>query len=251
MHWIYFSPHIDDAALSCGGLIWEQSQAEETVEIWTICAGDPPPGPLTPFAEALHQRWGMSREAAGLRRLEDLESCSRLCAYPRHFPLPDCIYRRSELDEAPLYPSEESLFGPLHPEEGTLVGALAARLVLQLPPEAELVSPLAIGNHVDHQLTRRALERIRRRLWYYADFPYAMKETALFTEMAQSGWLTRLFLLSEAALLAWGDAVAAHRSQMSTFWADEERMRAELGDFSRSQGGMRLWQPPKPGRSWR
>jgi len=42
MHWIYLSPHLDDAVLSCGGIIWQQVQSGHQVEIWTICAADPP-----------------------------------------------------------------------------------------------------------------------------------------------------------------------------------------------------------------
>src|SRR5512139_3118661 len=75
MHWIYLSPHLDDAALSCGGLIWEQVHAGDTVSVWTICAGDPPNGSLSPFAEALHARWQSGIEAAVLRREEDVTSC--------------------------------------------------------------------------------------------------------------------------------------------------------------------------------
>jgi LmbE family N-acetylglucosaminyl deacetylase len=244
MNWIYFSPHIDDAALSCGGLIYQQSQAGETVQIWTICAGDPPAGPLTPFAELLHTRWKLGREAAAQRRLEDLDSCARLCAFPRHFPLPDCIYRRSELDGSPLYPSEESIFAHLHPEEESQISELAARLALQLPAEAQLVSPLALGNHVDHQLTRRALERLGRPLWYYPDYPYAEKEGSVLAELAQTGWRGQEFPLSPAALEAWGDAILAHRSQVSTFWEDEAAMRQALEAYAETQGGVRLWRAP-------
>ena len=78
MDWIYLSPHLDDAALSLGGLIWEQTQAGKRVSIWTICAGNPPPGDFSPFAEALHARWEVGRDAMEERRTEDIESCKRL-----------------------------------------------------------------------------------------------------------------------------------------------------------------------------
>ncbi len=58
MRWIYISPHLDDAALSAGGFIYEQILDDNPVEIWTIVCGFPPPGELTPFAQALHQEWG-------------------------------------------------------------------------------------------------------------------------------------------------------------------------------------------------
>ncbi|MBN2499463.1 MAG: PIG-L family deacetylase, partial [Anaerolineales bacterium] len=54
---IYLSPHLDDVALSCGGLVWEQAQAGMAVEVWSVCAGDPPPGELSEYARSLHARW--------------------------------------------------------------------------------------------------------------------------------------------------------------------------------------------------
>jgi len=70
--WIYLSPHLDDAALSCGGLLWEQSQAGDEVAVWSICAGDPPPGRLSPFARSLQARWGTGSRSAAERRLGEL-----------------------------------------------------------------------------------------------------------------------------------------------------------------------------------
>jgi hypothetical protein len=74
---IYLSPHLDDVTLSCGGLVWEQVQAGEQVEIWTICAGDPPPGALSPYAEELHHRWGYGIEAIAERRIEDIHNLNK------------------------------------------------------------------------------------------------------------------------------------------------------------------------------
>lgn len=78
MKTIYLSPHLDDAALSCGGLVWMQAQAGERVEIWTMCAGDPPEGRLSDYAQAHHERWGLGREAVAARREEDARSCNIL-----------------------------------------------------------------------------------------------------------------------------------------------------------------------------
>ena len=95
MIWIFLSPHFDDAALSCGGLAWEQAQQGDRVEIWTVCSGSPPDLPLPPFARQLHARWGTGGpETVERRRLEDEEACRRLGALARYFDVPDCIYRR-------------------------------------------------------------------------------------------------------------------------------------------------------------
>jgi hypothetical protein len=124
MDWIYLSPHFDDAALSCGGLIWEQSRAGQAVSVWTICAAVPKDAELSPFAESLHQRWQTGEQAASLRRMEDIASNQAMGVSYRYFDLPDCIYRKDSSGNF-LYDTEESLFGPLHPDEELLVPRLA------------------------------------------------------------------------------------------------------------------------------
>jgi hypothetical protein len=44
---------------------------------------------------------------------------------------------------------------------------------------------------------------------------------------------------------AWEKAVAAHTSQISTFWDNLDEMRAELRDYCQMGIGSTLWQPPE------
>ena len=248
MTWIYLSPHFDDIALSCGGLVWEQSRAGELVQLWTICGGEVPPGPLSPFAAALHARWEAGQNAPTERRAEDLAACRYMGASPYHFDLPDCIYRRGLDRITHLYASEEGIFGPLHPEEAGLITQLAADLQARIPAEAVLVCPLTLGGHVDHRLTRAAVEKINRRVWYYADYPYVLLEGSQFEELRQSGWQSTRFSVSEAGLEAWIASVAAYASQVSTFWPDAPAMQAALRDYWQgSGGGVLLWRPGEKG----
>jgi len=238
MEWIFLSPHFDDVALSCGGWVWELAHTGQAASIWTVCAGEADPTALSPFAQALHSRWGISPGAAASRREEDMRACKRLGAAYRYFPIPDCIYRGGR---EPLYPSEESLWGELHPAESSLVKMLSAVLLQELPQEAGLVCPLALGHHVDHQLTRRAAEAAGRPVWYYADYPYALQAAAELEGLKQAGWQAIQFPVTEPGLQAWLEAVACHASQISTFWAGLEEMQQAIRDYSSSQGGVELW----------
>jgi LmbE family N-acetylglucosaminyl deacetylase len=242
MEWIYLSPHLDDVALSCGGLVWEQGRAGGKVSIWTVCAGDPPVGPLSPFAETLHARWETGREAAASRRREDLASCAVLGATAWHLAVPDCIYRRSSADGRALYASEAALFGEVDPEEQALVDSLRAELAKRLPAEAHLVCPLGIGGHVDHRLTRRVAEELGRPLWYYADYPYVADEMGTPEVLRVAKWHERRFPVSPGGLQAWIQAVAAHQSQISSFWPDLRSMEAAITDYCCAFGGVRLWE---------
>jgi LmbE family N-acetylglucosaminyl deacetylase len=248
--WIFLSPHLDDVAFSCGGLLWEQAQAGQLVQVWTICAEEPPPGPVSPFAQSLQDRWGVGTDSGERRRQEDRLSCSLLGATARHFPVPDCIYRREQGSGNFLYPSEESLFGPLHPAErdleAQLAGMLAEAISSKAADEVKLVCPLTLGGHVDHRLTRAAVERIEPdwpsgRVWYYADFPYVLDDSALLVQLTRERWESQVFPISPPGLLAWQRSMAAHASQISTFWSGVSEMEASLRAYCERTGGVRLW----------
>jgi LmbE family N-acetylglucosaminyl deacetylase len=248
--WIYLSPHLDDVAFSCGGLLWEQTQAGRLAQLWTICAGDPPPGQVSPFAQSLHNRWGIGAGSSERRREEDRQSCSYMGAAPRHFPIPDCIYRREHTQGDFLYPSEEALFGALHPAEDDLVVQLAESLTeaisTKTAEQVVLVCPLTLGGHVDHRLTRAAVERIEPgrpagQVWYYADFPYVLDDTALLAQLTKGEWESFVFPISPLGLQAWQYAMAAHSSQISTFWHDVAEMETTVRAYCEITGGVRLW----------
>lgn len=248
---LYLSPHLDDAALSCGGLIHQQTRQGTAAVVITICAGDPPATSFSPFAEALHARWQLSpTEAVARRRAEDQASVHGLGADARHLGVPDCIYRSHPVDGRPLYASEAALFDVLNPVELSLADDIARALqaVLADWPDAQVYAPLGIGRHVDHQLTRRAAERLGRPLLYYEDYPYAGRAsaTADWNGLA-AGLQPKTLALTETDLAAYCQSVSAYRSQISTFWADEAVMTAALRDFAVRTGAgrpaVRVWQP--------
>lgn len=229
-------------------MVWEQVQSGHPVEIWTICGGPPPPGPLSLFAQSLHARWeaGAEASAAGVqeRREEDLASCQALGAVQTIFDIPDCIYRPGGESGAFYYDSEEALFGPLDEREQGLVDELASWLQARLPEDAQVVSPLTLGGHADHRLTRAAAERLGRDLWYYADYPYVVRMQESFDEITRLGWQSQVFPVSKAGLRAWQTSIAAYHSQISTFWADHESMRKAIEEYCLGETGVRLWRAP-------
>jgi LmbE family N-acetylglucosaminyl deacetylase len=240
MHWVYLSPHFDDAAFSCGGLIWEQVQSGEQVSIWTICAGEPPPEPLSAYAESLHERWETGRDAVAARRAEDLLSSQRMGASSCSFSIPDAIYRRSPWDNSPLYTSDAELFTALRVNESQLVKTLTGDLEQALPQVCELVCPLALGGHVDHRLVRSAAEELGRRMWYYADYPYTVNPEEDMLENDR-GMHYKVFPVSLRGLTIWQQAVAAHSSQMSTFWSSLDQMRDAIRAYWEPIKGVRFW----------
>jgi LmbE family N-acetylglucosaminyl deacetylase len=272
VNWIYLSPHFDDVAFSCGGLLWEQAHSGDTVNIWTVCGGEPLPGKYSSYAQEHHIRWESGEHAVAYRQQEDQIACQLLGAAYRYLPVPDCIYRRAEEDyfqdksalpalqstqdpptDRPsehLYNSFESIFNPLRPEENRLVRQVSVELLQTLPAGSELVCPLALGGHTDHRLTRQAVEAldpIRLSIWYYADFPYVLKSTSEneMEVLERAGWQSTTFPISPAGVQAWYEAMCAHKSQLSTFWDNPQALRGALETYAASHSGVALWRPPR------
>jgi len=243
MRWVYLSPHYDDSVLSCGGLIWEQVNSGETIEIWTIFSGDPPAGPLSDYALEHHQRWGVAESLTALRRTEDRAACAVLGAAPHYFDLPDCIYRRLPNGEA-VIKNRADLFGQISPGETDLISFITGIVEDTLHPADRLVCPLSVGGHVDHRLVRAAVEAIERPLWYYADYPYTILPEFHFQldKWVPAGARRLHHPLSERGLAAWQAGVACYASQISTFWESADEMRAAVADYAQTGLGSTLWQ---------
>jgi LmbE family N-acetylglucosaminyl deacetylase len=242
--WIYISPHLDDAVLSCGGIIREQTWKGTPVEIWTLICGYPSTSELSSFAQLMHFQWGTgsAEETITLRRAEDKRAAGLIGASTHHFNTPDCIYRRSAKGE-PLYPLD--IFVPPHPLESSLSESIAHELENALQPDDILVCPLTIGGHVDHVLTRGAVEHLRNQVWYYADVPYLLNhgnELAPATE----GMRSKLHGVSEEGLTAWLDGIAAYSSQIKVLFESEEKMRSSIQDYWREKQGVILWKVREP-----
>jgi LmbE family N-acetylglucosaminyl deacetylase len=261
---LYLSPHFDDVALSCGGGVFRQTAIGDSVLVVTVTAAEPPAGLQSETVESLHRRWtdslgGATVEAiVARRRAEDREAFDELRADVLHLPFLDCIYRLDPGGD-PLYPGPTDMLGAFNSADAGLlddvVGAFAA-----LPPAGRVYAPLGVGGHVDHGVTRRAAERVFSDLDYYEDYPYTMAAGALEAVLppeARVGWSAETVWLTESAMAAKIAAVAAYRSQLSSFFAGPEDLAARLREEGRrvlaeteaggerapawAAGGERLW----------
>ncbi len=241
--WVFLSPHFDDVVLSAGGLAWELSQRGDRVEIWTICAGDPPAGlPLTDYAQMLHMFWELGEgDVPYSRSLEDAACCAVLGASYRRYTVPDCIYRYHPLTGLPMIHVPDDINLPLSPEEDYLVPSVTDFLRKNLPAGVELVGPLAIGHHRDHVLTRQAAEKLGRPLWHFVDYPYVIRETYDLKDFIPASAEQYSLSISAAGMQAWQAGILCHKSQMIMLFADEAEMRQSITAYAASGGGTHLW----------
>ncbi len=252
MH-LFLSPHLDDAVLSCGGMIHRLVRQGAPVSIMTVMAGDPPHDlPDTPIVRDLHERWRAGENPVAARRWEDIEASRVLEARIEHRDYRDCVYRTHK--GRALYPDEESLFGEVHPDDD-LPRALniEADMFTAVHPNLEAIYvPLGVGHHVDHQIIRDWGLTIHQHapqlaLKFYEEYPYTRERSAVRDAF---NTLTGIECTAETQILTGGDiaakirAIACHRSQINTFWESLAAMEYDVRETFSIGDGMyaeRYW----------
>lgn len=247
LRYIYISPHLDDAVLSCGGSIAAQAAAGADVVIATLFTRDPDLAACSDLAVALHARWGDPEHPYAPRRAEDIAAAELLGARAIHLALPDAIYRNGS-GGAPFYPDEAAVFGPLHPADQEVVGALKATLeqLVVKPEPVMLCFPLSVGGHVDHRLTFQASRVLagRRlphvRLCYYEDFPYAAglapkhapeSVLAALRRLGCQGWASTVLPVDPAPRI---DASACYLTQIPGLFGDRTALAQAVTAYASS-----------------
>ncbi|MEM7114048.1 MAG: PIG-L family deacetylase [Chloroflexota bacterium] len=226
------------------GRFLENLPATRERSIVTIMAGDPPENAISDYAQSLHSRWELVRNATAERRAEDIAACQILGADHLHWNVPDCIYRLDAVTGSSFYVSDDDIFGNVHPAEANLINSIAEKL-RALPAAEQVFAPLTVGNHVDHQLVRTAAElAFGSELHYYEDYPYAQNEGALESVLPANrvGWLSEVVVLEETAVLAKFNAISAFVSQVSTFFSDRADLEYQVRNYINQVGGERIWQ---------
>jgi LmbE family N-acetylglucosaminyl deacetylase len=148
---VIFSPHLDDAVLSIGGLIGRLVDRGREVEVWT-CYTDGPPLDAIPPARRVFGDYTT-------RRAEDARALAVLGAGRRWLDLPERIWREPPLAKLTHIfhtPADETGFARLRAVREAIAEALAAG--------ALVYAPLGVGHHHDHvEVALAALQELRMR----------------------------------------------------------------------------------------
>jgi LmbE family N-acetylglucosaminyl deacetylase len=270
---LFISPHLDDVALSCGGYVRRLTNAGHRVMMVTVCTADAPPGqPLSPSAQHEHWQWQLGAQPYRRRREEDARVAAQLGAEHVHLGLLDAIYRHNG-NGMPLYEGKAFMGGQVHAWDWQ---HLLPALVEALEPvfqsagtDAYVFCPLTAGGHVDHVITRRAVEQVwGPRMWgppsgalnaaqsevqgatpiiYYEDYPYAQKDAGALAKLLGGdgdppAWRPVLVELTPEEIEARIAAIACYASQMFAVFGDAATMPQRVREYIARTGGERYWE---------
>jgi LmbE family N-acetylglucosaminyl deacetylase len=164
---IVLSPHLDDAALSCGGLLTALPGRVSRLVV-TVTCGD---------AGKARPRKGFATPAA--RRSEDRNAMHSIDCDFAHLGFSDAIYRRSPISGQLIYRGTRARLSAPPIDDAAYVEELylvLRRLCLDMG-HVLVISPMAIGQHVDHLMCAHVALRLlggSPSLLFYEDFPYVM-----------------------------------------------------------------------------
>ena len=218
---VFLSAHFDDVAFSCGGTVARLAAADHRPVVVVVFAAAPDDAVgLSAFARAHDAIWGLGGDPASSnrgRQAEELAAAKILGAELRTLPFRDAIYRSDR------YEGNERLFGQVHPDERELPAVIAAKVIDLVGPleGTRCYVPLAVGRHVDHQLTFSAGQVLAQQggdVWCYEDLPYSLRSDELRSRLAQAASEIGETATAtvEPVWQARMDAVLAHQSQLAS-----------------------------------
>ena len=189
----------------------------------------------------MHKKWSTTtaEQTVQRRREEDRRAAEILGAKTAHLDFLDAIYRRTA-DGEPLY--GDPVGAPVRAEDLLLTQSLALELGRRLRLDDNVVSLLGVGRHADHVVVRRAAEGLSRALLYVPDFPYVTNYPETVAPSVE-GLESRVFPVSEAAVLAWIRSVRAYASQLEAVFGESSPDEVIRSYWAPLQG-IRLWSRP-------
>lgn len=174
-NFIFVSPHLDDAILSCGYLITDLIKLKKEVILITVFT-KALSKTITPQARSFLKNCGY-KSAAKLfkdRKAEDIGVSKFLNTNHICLNFIDAAWRLNN-KRLPIYTKQEIQFsGKVLPYDKTLAKTIKTRLVKIISRNKSplVLSPLGIGGHVDHIIVRKIINNLVCSKIFWEDYPY-------------------------------------------------------------------------------
>lgn len=191
--YIFFSPHLDDAVLSCGLLLKRLKTMRKKIFVYSVftrASDEPFTKQAIRFMSSCS--YNNAHQLFRDRKKEDALAMAYFGAGNKHLNFIDAAWRKTNFYEKHLRFAKLLRFIPhlthVYPNAATqfsgnpspLDDLLQKKLTQKLSEEVQrankktlLLAPLGVGGHVDHIITRLCVEKLGKPTLFWRDAPYS------------------------------------------------------------------------------
>ncbi len=241
-HYIFFSPHFDDAVLSCGGLIARLKKRK--VLVVTIFS-DWQKGRLSFYASQYlgFCNFKTPEDYFFFRRKEEARA-SKILGY-------DCLsldfseaifrFKKRFFLNSFFYNNTRQLLGKINKEDQKIADEIEGRIKRTISKYADsggkFYFPLGIGNHIDHQLIsqigRNLTDAYQNEIYFFEDFPYVLNTKRKEREdfFLQKDLKPKKIFLTSQEIETKYQAILSYRSQIKPLFGTKENFQKKFFKF--------------------
>ncbi len=188
-HLVLFSPHLDDAILSCYIPIinsLEKKQKILLVSFFTSAQVENISSDSKNFINGSGEKNAFSLFSK--RKKEDQKICKKLKIDYLHLNFIDAGFRLNK-NKALLYPNNKKIFSnKINLEDKELINQLKKEIIFIKnnfsTKDTTFYAPLGIGNHIDHLIINKIVKKIiTKKLFFWEDVPYRNNPLALIEKL--------------------------------------------------------------------
>ena len=224
------SPHLDDAVLSCSGLLTVLSKKTEVTVITLFTHVS---YPNTFSAKRFLQKCQTTdlQQLFKDRRYEDVVTVTSLGVKAHHLGYEDGTWRK--LNKVSIFREKVGLFipevlhryptflrikrGKMHREDQELILEIRDKLKSIVGNNVVFFAPLAIGGHIDHIITREVASLFPNTI-FWSDFPYNLTAKPDDSFLKQKGLKRFIFKTQQSVRER---AIKGYLSQLSLLFPDK------------------------------
>ena len=222
---IFISPHLDDAVLSCGVLLWELKYLKKDITILTAFT-EGGLRPYSPQAKKFLKKCGYINALKLFedRKKEDKDAVRFYKGRFIHLGFVDAAWRKDE-KERNIYGSEKIQFsGKIAKRDRGFIAKIAQEISSLIPKGKHTIvfAPLGVGNHVDHIIIREAICRLITPTIFWEDFPYNTNKNSVERFFSQNKILRLSFELDAEDFSTKESAIKIYKSQLKLLFAGDK-----------------------------
>jgi len=175
---VFVSPHLDDAILSCAQLIVDLKRKGKDITIITIFT-NAVPDTKTPQARDFINKCGYKdpMRLFSDRIIEDKKVWKYIGARGIYLDFVDAAWREDQNKKTIYKNSSIQMSGVISPKDKKLVVKIESKLKKIIPKNKRVLvlGPCGIGGHADHVIVSKILEKLPYPKLFWEDFPYNTK----------------------------------------------------------------------------